>query len=61
MFLPKKDPVFEYKSPSKSLIRIADIASQLPKLLLTGRVQSSINKLKPNDLSVNNLIKSKNG
>ena len=56
MFLPDKDPVSIYKYPSKSLIRISDIASQLPKLLLTGKVQSTINKLKPNDLSVNNLI-----
>ena len=46
MFLPKKDPLSEYKLPSKSLIRVADIASQLPKLLLTGTVQSTINKLK---------------
>ena len=60
MFLPDKDPVSIYKYPSKSLIRISDIASQLPKLLLTGKVQSTINKLKPNDLSVNNLIKSNN-
>ena len=60
MFLPKKDPLSEYKSPSRSLKKIADIASQIPKLLLTGTVQSTINKLKPNDLSVNNLIKSKN-
>ena len=60
MFLPKKDPLSEYKLPSKSLIRIADIATQLPKLLLTGTVQSKINKLKPNDLSINNLIKSNN-
>ena len=60
MFLPDKDPLSTYKCPSKSLVRISDIASQLPKLLLTGTVQSTINKLKPNDLSVNNLIKSNN-
>ena len=60
MFLPDKDPISNYKNPSKSLIRISDIASQLPKLLLTGTIQSTINKLKPNDLSVNNLIKSNN-
>ena len=60
MFLPNKDPVSTYKHPSKSLTRVSDIASQLPKLLLTGTVQSTINKLKPNDLSVNNLIKNNN-
>ena len=60
MFLPNKDPVSAYKHPSKSLTRVSDIASQLPKLLLTGTVQSTINKLKPNDLSVNKLIKNNN-
>ena len=57
MFLPKKDPLTNYKSTSKSLDRIFDIANQLPKLLLTGRVQQTIDKLNVNDLSVNHLIK----
>ena len=57
MFLPKKDPLTNYKSASKSLDRIFNIANQLPKLLLTGRVRQTIDKLKVNDLSVNHLIK----
>jgi indoleamine 2,3-dioxygenase len=57
MFLPKKDPLTNYKSSSKSLDRIFDIANQLPKLLLTGRVQQTIDNLKVNDLSLNSLIK----
>ena len=57
MFLPKIDPLINYKTESKSLERITDIAYQLPKLLLTGRVQSTINNLKTNDLSVMSLIK----
>jgi indoleamine 2,3-dioxygenase len=57
MFLPKKDPLISYKSPSKSLDRVFDIANQLPKLLLTGRVQQTIDNLNVNDLSVNHLIK----
>jgi len=57
MFLPKKDPLTNYKSSSKSLDRIFDIANQLPKLLLTGRVQETIDNLKVNDLSINHLIK----
>ena len=57
MFLPKKDPLTNYKSTSKSLDRIFDIANQLPKLLLTGRVQQTIDKLNVNDLSLNHLIK----
>ena len=60
MFLPDKDPLRSYKSKSKSVIRISDIASQLPKLLLTGTVQKTVDNLKPNDLSVNSLIKSNN-
>jgi len=57
MFLPKKDPLTNYKSSSRSLDRIFDIANQLPKLLLTGRVQKTIDNLKVNDLSIKNLIK----
>ena len=57
MFLPKKDPLPNYKSSSKSLDKIFEIANQLPKLLLTGRVQQTIDNLKANDLSLNNLIK----
>jgi len=57
MFLPKKDPLTNYKSTSKSLDRIFDIANQLPKLLLTGRVQQTIDKLNVNDLSLSHLIK----
>ena len=57
MFLPKKDPLTNYKSSSRSLDRILDIANQLPKLLLTGRVQKTIDNLKVNDLSIKNLIK----
>jgi len=57
MFLPKKDPLTNYKSTSKSLDRIFDIANQLPKLLLTGRVQQTIDKLNVNDLSLSHLTK----
>ena len=57
MFLPKKDPLTNYKSSSKSIGRIFDIANQLPKLLLTGRVQQTIDNLKINDLSIKHLIK----
>jgi indoleamine 2,3-dioxygenase len=58
MFLPDKDPLQAYKSSSRSLTRISDIASQLPKLLLTGTIQKTIDNLKTNDLSVNSLIRS---
>ena len=59
-FLPSKDPLNEYKTSSKSLDRLADIADQLPKLLLTSKIQKNINSLKINDLSVDLLIKNKN-
>ena len=57
MFLPQKDPLTNYNSSSKSLDRIFDIANQLPKLLLTGRVQQTVDNLKVNELSIKHLIK----
>ena len=57
MFLPQKDPLTNYKSSSKSLDRIFDIANHLPKLLLTGKVQHTLDNLKVNDLSIEHLIK----
>ena len=59
-FLPYKDPLKEYKTSSKSLDRLADIADQLPKLLLTSKIQKNINSLKIDDLSVDLLLKNKN-
>ena len=56
-FLPQKDPLKSYKSSSKSLDLLSEIASQLPKLLLTGRVQKTINSISPNALSVGSVIK----
>ena len=56
-FLPQKDPLKLYKSSSKSLDMLSEIASQLPKLLLTGRVQKTINSIGPNALSVDSVIK----
>ena len=58
-FLPKNPPINSYSTRSKSLHLLENIASQLPKLLLTNKVQSKINKLKKNDLSVDILIKNK--
>ena len=55
-FLPSKDPLIRYKTTSKSLNLISEISEQLPKLLLTGSVQNTINKLKNNDLSVDKAI-----
>jgi indoleamine 2,3-dioxygenase len=57
MFLPKKDPLLRYKSKAKSIERISDIANQLPKLLLTGKLQNNIDTLKLNDLSINTITK----
>jgi len=56
-FLPKKDPLKTYTSETRSLKLIADIACQLPKLLLTGQVQKTIKNLNGNALSVNSIIK----
>ena len=57
MFLPIKEPLTEYKSKAKSLSRITNISHQLPKLLLTGKVQKTIDQLKNNVLSVSVLLK----
>ncbi|MDB4029857.1 indoleamine 2,3-dioxygenase [Gammaproteobacteria bacterium] len=55
-FLPKKVPSKSYSVQSESCDRIQEIASNLPKLLLTGKVQSIINKLSPKDLSIDDLL-----
>ena len=56
-FLPTTPPAQTYsKYSSKSLDRLQDIASNLPKLLLTGTVQSTIDSLSVKDLSVNELF-----
>ena len=56
-FLPKTPPIKNYSDhSSESLKRLHDIASNLPKLLLTNKVQPTINSLSKNDLSVNDLF-----
>ena len=55
-FLPKKVPSKSYSVQSESCDRMQEIASNLPKLLLTGKVQSTINKLSPKDLSIDDLL-----
>ena len=55
-FLPQKVPSKSYSVQSESCDRIQEIASNLPKLLLTGKVQSTINKLSLKDLSIDNLL-----
>ena len=59
-FLPYTDPLKNYITKTKSLNRLANIADQLPKLLLTGGVQKNIKSLKVNDLSVKSLVKNNN-
>ena len=56
-FLPKKDPLQKYKTSTKSLETLAHIANQLPKLLLTGTVQKTIQSLSVNALSIDKVIK----
>ena len=55
-FLPQKVPSKSYSVQSESCDRIQEIASNLPKLLLTGKVQSAINKLSSKDLSIDDLL-----
>ena len=56
-FLPKKDPLRTYKTNSRSLRKLENVASNLPKLLLTNKVQKTINSLNINSFSVNKIIK----
>ena len=58
-FLPTKPPLKKFSTNKKSLHNISQIASELPKLLLTNKVQSKINSLSKNSFSVNYLIKNK--
>ena len=56
-FLSIKEPLKKYKTKSKSLIKIAEIASHLPKLLLTNQVQTTIDALDKKAFSVQKIIK----
>ena len=56
-FLPDKNPLKEYSiSSSAPLNRLHEIATSLPKLLLTGRVPRTIKSLKKNELSIEELL-----
>ena len=56
-FLPGKNPLKEYSiSSSEPLNRLHEIATSLPKLLLTGRVPRTIKSLKKNELSIEELL-----
>ena len=56
-FLPKKNPLKSYKTISKSLTLIENTAASLPKLLLTNKVQSSIDSLNKKSFSVDKILK----
>jgi len=55
-FLPKKAPAKSFSIESESCSRIEEICNNLPKLLLTGKVQQTINKLSKKDLSIKQLL-----
>ena len=55
-FLPEINPLREYSIASPSLARLQEIASNLPKLLLTGRVPSTLQSLQRDDLSIDDLV-----
>ena len=58
-FLPKTPPIRDYKTKAKSLSNLTRVASELPKLLLTNKVQTTINNLKKDDFSIDVLINKK--
>jgi len=56
-FLPYNKPLQSYSvTSSDSLNRLHDIANQLPKLLLTGRVPRTLGLLQKNDLAIDELL-----
>ena len=59
-FFSSKPPLKTFKTKSKSLIKLSSVASHLPKLLLTNKVQPTINNLSINAFSIDILIKNKN-
>ncbi len=59
-FFPKTPPLKSFKTKSKSLNLLSNIASSLPKILLTDKVQPTIDRLNKDALSVNKLFTNKN-
>ena len=59
-FFPKTPPLKSFKTKAKSLNLLSKIASSLPKLLLTNKVQSTVDCLNRNAFSVNKLFLNKN-
>jgi len=59
-FFPKTPPLKTYKTKARSLKNLENISSLLPKLLLTNKVQSTINSMNKNSFSVDVLLKNKN-
>jgi len=59
-FFPKTPPLKAYKTKARSLKNLENISSLLPKLLLTNKVQSTINSMNKNSFSVDVLLKNKN-
>ena len=55
-FLPEQQPSKKYSINNNSLNLLTDLASDLPKLLLTGQLQNKINRLKENELEINELL-----
>ena len=59
-FFPKTPPLKSFKTKAKSLNLLSNIASSLPKLLLTNKVQPTVDCLDKNAFSVNKLFLNKN-
>ena len=59
-FFPKTPPLKSFKTKAQSLNLLSKIASSLPKLLLTNKVQPTVDCLDRNAFSVNKLFLNKN-
>ena len=48
-FLPSKTPIRSINSKSSAVLHINELTKELPKLMLTNKLRTQINKLKPID------------
>tara|TARA_B100000242_G_scaffold144048_1_gene102611 strand:+ start:2686 stop:3852 length:1167 start_codon:yes stop_codon:yes gene_type:complete len=51
-FLPSETPIKVIDSKSSAALNIHELANELPKLMLTNKLRTQINKFKPNDLDI---------
>ena len=51
-FLPSETPIKVIDSKNSAALSISELTNELPKLMLTNKLRTQINKFKPNDLDI---------